>query len=166
MVSSHKTLKLCIWVIYQIRRTPIVFGVIVSKIKVTGNFFAFFTFLSLMLHCAVITGILFCRELSNFVRIFVWVRFWSRSNMGHLGCVCPSVCLSVCPHFLCAAITGILFYRELSNFVRIFLWARSWSTSNIAHLGSVCLSVRLSTLLCAVITGILFYRELSNFVYG
>ena len=78
----------------------------------------FFTFLFLMLHCAAISGILFCRELSNLVRMFVWVRFWSGSNMGHLG--------SVCPHFLCAAITGILFYRELSNFVRMFLWTRSF----------------------------------------
>ena len=31
-----RTFKLCIWVIYQIRRTPIVFGVITSKVKVTG----------------------------------------------------------------------------------------------------------------------------------
>ena len=37
-----RTFKLCIWVIYQIRRTPIVFGVIMSKVKVTGNFFGFF----------------------------------------------------------------------------------------------------------------------------
>ena len=91
-----------------------------------------------MLHCAAITGILFCRELSNLVRMFVLVRSWSSSNMGHLG--------SVCLLFLCAAITGILFYRELSNFIRIVLWTRSWSTPNIAHLGSVCLFVRLSTL--------------------
>ena len=99
-----------------------------------------FTFLSLMLHCAAKTGILFCRELSNLVNMFVWVGSWSSLNMGHLGSVCPSVC----PHFLCAAITGILFYRELSNFLRMFLGTRFWSASNIAHLGSVCLSVPLS----------------------
>ena len=91
-----------------------------------------------MLHCAAITGLLCCRESPNLVRMFVWVRSWSSSNMGHLGFVCPSVC----PHFLCAMITGILFYREFSNSFRMFLWTRSWSTSNIAHLGSV----RLSTL--------------------
>ena len=90
-----RTFKLCIWVIYQIMRTPIVFGVITSKVKVTGNFFGFLTFLSLMLHCAAITGILFCRELSNLVRMFIWVRSWWSSNMGHLGLsVRPSVCLS------------------------------------------------------------------------
>ena len=136
-----RTFKLCIWVIYQVRRTPTVFGVIMSKVKVTGNSFGFFTFLSLMLHCAAIIEILFCRELSNLVRMFVWVISWSSLNTGHLGCVCPSVRRSVCPHFLCAAITGILFYRELSNFVRMFLWTRSWPTSNIANLESVCLSI-------------------------
>ena len=94
-----RTFKLCIWVIYQIWRTPIVFGVIMLKVKVTDNFFGlFFTFLSLMLHCAAITGILFCRELSNLVRMFVWARSWSSSNMDHLESVAihPSVCL----HFL------------------------------------------------------------------
>ena len=95
-----RTFKLCVWVIYQIRRTPIVFGVITSKVKVTGNFFGFFTFLSLMLHCAAITGILFCRELSNLVRMFVWVRSWSSLNTGHLGSVCPSVRLSVHTFFV------------------------------------------------------------------
>ena len=31
-------------VLYHIKRTPIVFGVITSKVKVTGNFFVFFFF--------------------------------------------------------------------------------------------------------------------------
>ena len=44
--------------------------------------------------CAVITGILFYRELSNFVRMFVWTRSLSRSNMGDLGSVCLSIRLS------------------------------------------------------------------------
>ena len=103
--------------------------------------------------CAAITGILFYREFSNLVRMFVWVRSWSSSNMGHLGSACPSFC----PHFLCAAITGILFYREFSNLVRMFVWVRSWSSLNMGHLGSVCVSVR-PHFLCAAITGILFYR--------
>ena len=146
-----RTFKPCVWVIYQIRGTPIVFRVIKSKVKVTGNFFVFcffFSFLSWMLHCAAITGIPFCRELSNLIRMFVWVRFWSSSNMGLLGSVCQSVCLSVHTFFSfhCAAITGIFFSIELSNFVRMFLWTRSRSTSNIPRLGSVCPSIRLSTL--------------------
>ena len=39
----QRTFKLCtcIWVIHQVRRTPIVFGVIMAKVKVTGNFFVF-----------------------------------------------------------------------------------------------------------------------------
>ena len=44
--------------------------------------------------CAAITGILFYRELSNFVRMFVWVRSRSTSNIAHLGSVCLSVRLS------------------------------------------------------------------------
>ena len=104
-----RTFKLCIWVIYQIRRTSIVFWGIISKVKVTDNFFGFFTFLSLMLHCAAITGILFCRELSNLVRMLVWARSWSSLNMGHLGSVCPSVCR----HFLCVV---ILEYFSTENF--------------------------------------------------
>ena len=65
---------------------------------------------SVCLHflCAAITGILFNRELSNFIRMFLWTRSWSSPS---------GVCLFICPHFLCAVITGILFYRELSNFV-------------------------------------------------
>ena len=53
--------------------------------------------------CAAITGILFYREVSNFVRMFVWGRSWSSSNMGHLVCVCLSVSPSVRPStfFLC-----------------------------------------------------------------
>ena len=33
----QRTFILCIWVIYQIRRTLIVFGVIMSEVKVTGR---------------------------------------------------------------------------------------------------------------------------------
>ena len=40
--SLQRTFKLCIWVIYQIRGTPIIFGVIMSKVKVTDNFWVFF----------------------------------------------------------------------------------------------------------------------------
>ena len=35
--SLRRTFKLCIWVIYQTRRTPLVFGIITSKVKVTGE---------------------------------------------------------------------------------------------------------------------------------
>ena len=85
-----------------------------SKILVKLEYGSSGGFLSVQPHffCATITGILFYRELSNFVRMFVWARSWSTSNMGHL-----SVCLSVHPHFLCAVVTWILFYGELSNFV-------------------------------------------------
>ena len=133
-----------------------------------------FTFLSLMLHYAAITGILSYRELSNLVWMFVWVRSWSSSNMGHLGSVCLSVCLSVRlfvnSHILCASITEILFtenFRTSSECLsgqdlgQVRIWV-IWGLS-------VRLSVRPSVrphFLCAAIIGILFYRELSNFVYG
>ena len=61
--------------------------------------------LSALLYAGII-GKLCYRKLSNLARVFIWVRSWSSSNLGHLGSVCPSVCLSVCPsvclHFLCA----------------------------------------------------------------
>ena len=50
--------------------------------------------------CAALTGIVFYRKLSNFVRMFVWVRSWSGLNTGHLGSVCPSVHLSVHTYFV------------------------------------------------------------------
>ena len=50
--------------------------------------------------CAAITGILFYRELSNFVRMFLWTRSWSTSNIAHLGSVCCLSCPSVHTFFV------------------------------------------------------------------
>ena len=160
----QRNFKLCIWVIYQIRRTPIVFWVITSKVKVTGNFFGIFTFLSFMLHWAAIIGILFCREFSNLVRIFVWVRF----EYGSSG-VCLSIFLSTLS--LCCNNWNTFPQRtfKLCQNVRLdkilvkFEYGSSGVCLSIRLF--ICLSVR-PHFLCAAITGILFYREFSNFVYG
>ena len=41
-ILFYRELSNCIWVIYQIRRTPIIFGSLRQKVKVTGNFFFFY----------------------------------------------------------------------------------------------------------------------------
>ena len=119
-----KTFKLCIWITYQIRRPPIVFGVITSKVKVAGNFFGVF-------YIPFSNATLCCDNWNTFLQgtfklgqnVYLG-KILVKFEYGSSG-VCLSVRPSVCPHFLCAAITGILFYRELSNFVRMFLWTRS-----------------------------------------
>ena len=100
--------------------------------------------------CAAITGILFYRKLSNFLRIL------SGQELGQVQIRVNwdlSVCLfvhlsvhpSICPHFLCAAITGILFYRKLSNFLRILSWQELGQVHIRVNWGlSVCLSSHLS----------------------
>ena len=97
---------------------PLVFGVIASKVKVTGNFFVVFFYIPFS------NTTLCCENWNTFLqRTFklgqnvclgkILVKFEYGSS-GVCLSVCPSVCLST---LSCVVITGIIFYREPSNFV-------------------------------------------------
>ena len=133
------------------RRQNVCLGKILIKFEYGSSGICLSICLPFCLHflCAEITGILFCRELSNLVRMFVWARSWSSLNMYHLGSACLSihltaVCLSACPSihtlllYLCCDNWYTFFYRKLSFLVSMFVWVRSWSSSNMGHLGSIC----------------------------
>ena len=136
-----RTFKLCIWVIYQIRRTPIVFGGCYIKGQGHRQFlwvFFYIPFSNATVYCD--NWNIFLQRTFRLGQNVCLGKILVKFEYGSSG-VCLSVHPSVCPPFLCAAITGVLFYRELSNFIRMFVWTRSWSGLNMGHLGSVCLSV-------------------------
>ena len=79
----QRTFKLC---------QNVCLGKILFKFECGSSRVCLSVCLSVCLHflCAAITGIFLYRELSNFVRMFLWTRSWSTLNISHLGSVCPS----------------------------------------------------------------------------
>ena len=84
--SLQRTFKLCIWVIYQIRGTPIVFGVITSKVKVTCNFFG--VYFHSFLWCYILWVFFFYIPFSNATLKqihFDPFQTWNMNNMSDMG---------------------------------------------------------------------------------